>query len=135
MSDNQKNAKPKPTAKRYPRFTVRLGDLTAPLEKRAASESKSAGRRVTPSAILKQALRTYLGGNYVQVIEAQPNDESYACFSALVRCKMKSMQIAGERGRFSMLNSEVLLQIDGKVARRSSGQSFRAALNRLMRHS
>lgn len=59
-----------PKADHYSHTTVRLGDLTAPLEKRAASETKAAGRRITPSAILKRALRAYLGGENVQHFDA-----------------------------------------------------------------
>ena len=58
-SDSQKQ-KSTTTANRYTHSTVRLGDLTAPLEKRATSESKAAGRRVTPSSVIKKALRAYL---------------------------------------------------------------------------
>lgn len=53
--------------------TVRLGDLAEPLIKRAAAENKLNGEgylRVTPSSILKKALRAYLDGDYVQVVEA-----------------------------------------------------------------
>lgn len=66
MLNNPKNAPPPAKPKRYAFTGVRLGDLTVPLEKRAASETKAAGRRITPSAILKRALRAYLSGENVQ---------------------------------------------------------------------
>lgn len=69
-NSNSQKQKSTITANRYTHSTVRLGDLTAPLEKRAASESKAAGRRITPSSVIKKALRAYLAGNNVQVIEA-----------------------------------------------------------------
>lgn len=69
-NSNSQKQKSTITANRYTHSTVRLGDLTAPLEKRAASESKAAGRRITPSSVIKKALRAYLVGNNVQVIEA-----------------------------------------------------------------
>jgi len=70
-NSNSQKQMPKAIANRYTHSTVRLGDLTTPLEKRATSESKAAGRRVTPSAIIKKALRAYMGGDFAQVIEAQ----------------------------------------------------------------
>lgn len=56
-NSNSQKQKPKAAANRYTHSTVRLGDLTTPLDKRAASESKAVGRRVTASAIIKKALR------------------------------------------------------------------------------
>ena len=75
-NSNSQKQMPKAIANRYTHSTVRLGDLTTPLEKRATSESKAAGRRVTPSAIIKKALRAYMGGDFAQVIEADA--DSYA---------------------------------------------------------
>lgn len=69
-NSNSQKQKSTTTANRYTHSTVRLGDLTTPLGKRAASESKAVGRHVTASAVIKKALRAYLDGNYVQVIEA-----------------------------------------------------------------
>lgn len=47
--------------KYYPRLSFRLGDLVPALEKRAASESRAAGRPVSHAKIVKRALRAYLG--------------------------------------------------------------------------
>lgn len=77
-NSNSQKQKPTTTANRYTHSTVRLGDLTAPLEKRVASESKAAGRRITPSAILKRALRAYLGGENVQHFDASGMIEELA---------------------------------------------------------
>lgn len=77
-NSNSQKQKSTITANRYTHSTVRLGDLTAPLEKRAASETKAAGRRITPSAILKRALRTYLGGENVQHFDASGMIEELA---------------------------------------------------------
>lgn len=46
----------------YPRFDFRLGDLAPALEKRAASESKVAGKPVPFAKIMRRALRAYLDG-------------------------------------------------------------------------
>lgn len=46
----------------YPRFDFRLGDLAPALEKRAASESKVAGKPVPLAKIMRRALRDYLDG-------------------------------------------------------------------------
>jgi len=46
----------------YPRFDFRLGDLAPALDKRAASESKVAGKPVPLAKIVRRALHHYLDG-------------------------------------------------------------------------
>lgn len=70
LNSNSPKSPPKETAKRYPRSTVRLGELESPLVKRATSETKASGRKVTPSAIIKRALRAYLGDGTGQHFDA-----------------------------------------------------------------
>ncbi len=65
--------------------TVRLGDLAEPLRKRVAAENESRRKnfiRVTPSAILQKALRAYLDGDYVQIVEAQTIIDALGRFRA-----------------------------------------------------
>lgn len=52
----------KANQKYYPRFSFRLGDLAPALARRAASETKVAGRPVSHAKIIKRAMRAYLEG-------------------------------------------------------------------------
>jgi len=108
----------------YPRTTVRLGDLAEPLEKRAASESKKAGRRIEPSKILKRALRAYLDGDYVQLVEAQ------AIIDALGRLRTDLARVGGNLNQLAhIFNMES--RVDGGELQKNN-EALRTELRQII---
>lgn len=82
--------------KYYPRFSFRLGDLVPALEKRAASESRAAGRPVSHAKIVKRALRAYLDGG-----DGQPYFDATELIEALKGLRLDLSRVGGNLNQLS----------------------------------
>lgn len=75
--------------------TFRLGDLSETLTQRAKDETESTGQRITPSTIVKRALRAYL------VEDIQQHIDAHAIIGALKELRIDLARVGGNLNQIS----------------------------------